>query len=478
LARQILKNALILSSTQVVSRILSFTFFLIIARYFGSDYFGKYYYVYTLIFLLTFISDSGLSALIVREIAKAKQQAGHILIHTVIIRIFISTLVYILLVTSIYFQPDIDIDKKNIIYILGLYIFSKSLFEYSLNFFQGYEKQWIFGLLQLLNNIILVLAAIIFIYRQTYFITFSIIPVVATLLSAITGFYLVNKQISFNFTVSVNNLILLMKRTIPFGLTLFVSAASARMGIIMLSWLSTDTQVGYYGVASRLIEGMMIVPIIINKITYPLLSILRNDISKFQLTLETTTKILLLSSSAFVIIGTVYAEYIIIFLFTNIYTDSVVVLQILLWILFASFSNYIIGHALFSADKQMKVLRITGSILFVNILLHFILIPQYGVVGAAVTVLVATYSIFIGYILELRHDYKVDNILKNYFKITLLCIVLVSVGLISKGIIAEILILLLLIVLFLFCISKLKIISVNDLNSLRNYILQKDKALI
>ena len=91
MAHQIFKNALILSTTQVVSRILSFTFFLIIARYFGSEYFGKYYYVYTLIFLLTFISDSGLSAFIVREIAKAKQQVGHLLIHSVIIRIFLSS---------------------------------------------------------------------------------------------------------------------------------------------------------------------------------------------------------------------------------------------------------------------------------------------------------------------------------------------------------------------------------------------------
>ena len=377
-----------------------------------------------------------------------------------------------MLIISIYFQPDIDVDKKNIIYILGLYIFSKSLFEYSLNFFQGYEKQGIFGLLQLLNNILLVSTAVIFIYGQTYFITFSIIPVVATLLSAITGFFLVNRHISFNRTVSIKNLIVLTKRTIPFGLTLFVSAASARMGIIMLSWLSTDIQVGYYGVASRLIEGMMMMPIVMNKITYPLLSNLRNDIPKFQLTLETTIKILLLSTSMFVIIGTVYAEYIITILFTNIYIDAVIVLQILLWVLLASFPNYIIGHALFSADKQGKVLRITGFILFVNILLHFILIPKYGIIGAASTVFLTTYVTFVGYILELRHDFKVNNILKDCFKITLLCIILVTIGLITNGIIAEGLTFLLIIILFVFCIYNFKIVSTDELKSLKAFILQ------
>ena len=111
-------------------------------------------------------------------------------------------------------------------------------------------------------------------------------------------------------------------------------------------------------------------------VRYPLLSNLRNDIPKFQLTLETTIKILLLGTSMFVIIGTVYAEYIITILFTNIYIDAVVVLQILLWVLLASFPNYIIGHALFSIDKQGEVLKITSFMLFVNISLNIILIPK------------------------------------------------------------------------------------------------------
>ena len=311
MAHRILKNAIILSSTQVFSRILSFTFFLILARYFGSEFFGKYYYVYTLIFLLTFISDLGLSTLLIRDIAKLKERAGNILLHSVIIRIFFSILVYSALVITIYFQPDLDVDKKNLIYLLGFYVFSKALFEYSLNYFQGVEKQGIYGLLLLLNNILLVVITLFFIYGRTNFIIFSIIPVIATLVSATVGFYLVNQQVSFKFKILFGDLIFLIKRTIPFGLTLFVSAASARMGIIMISLLSTDIQVGQYGVANRLIEGIMILPIIINKITYPLLSNLKNNPLKFQWTLETTNKVLLLCTSVIVIVCNIYAEDII-----------------------------------------------------------------------------------------------------------------------------------------------------------------------
>ena len=473
MARRILKNAIILSSTQVFSRILSFTFFLILARYFGSEFFGKYYYVYTLIFLLTFISDAGLSTLLIREITKLKERDGSILLHSVIIRLFFSILVYSTLVITIYFQPDLDVDKKNIIYILGLYIFSKSLFEYSLNYFQGVEKQGIYGLLLLLNNILLVAITLFFIYGRTYFIIFSIIPVIATLVSAIVGFYLVIQHISFKCTISFSDLIFLIKRAIPFGLTLFVSAASARMGIIMISLLSTDIQVGQYGVANRLIEGIMIIPIVINKITYPLLSNLKNNPLKFQWILETTTKVLLLCTSVIVIVGTIYAEDIITILFTNVYIDAVNVFRVLCWMLLGSFPNYIIGHALFSIDKQREVLKISGLMLFINIYFNFILIPKFGIIGVALTTVFIVAVTFIAYLRILKKYYKIMDIFKNWVKTTMLCIIIVSVGLFLRSVVPEIVTALCLISLYCVGIYIFKLISEKEIIEFKLFLTQK-----
>ena len=473
MARRILKNAIILSSTQVFSRILSFTFFLILARYFGSEFFGKYYYVYTLIFLLTFISDLGLSTLLIRDIAKLKERAGNILLHSVIIRIFFSILVYSALVITIYFQPDLDVDKKNLIYLLGFYVFSKALFEYSLNYFQGVEKQGIYGLLLLLNNILLVVITLFFIYGRTNFIIFSIIPVIATLVSATVGFYLVNQQVSFKFKILFGDLIFLIKRTIPFGLTLFVSAASARMGIIMISLLSTDIQVGQYGVANRLIEGIMILPIIINKITYPLLSNLKNNPLKFQWTLETTNKVLLLCTSVIVIVCNIYAEDIITILFTNLYIDAVIVFQVLCWMLLGSFPNYIIGHALFSIDKQREVLKISGLMLFINIYFNFILIPKFGIIGVALTTVFTVAVTFIAYLRILKKYYKIMDIFKNWIKTTILCIIIVSVGLVLRSVVPEIVTALCLISLYCFGIYIFKLISKQEITEFKLFLTQK-----
>ena len=241
----------------------------------------------------------------------------------------------------------------------------------------------------------------------------------------------------------------------------------------MISLLSTDIQVGQYGVANRLIEGIMILPIIINKITYPLLSNLKNNPLKFQWTLETTNKVLLLCTSVIVIVCNIYAEDIITILFTNLYIDAVIVFQVLCWMLLGSFPNYIIGHALFSIDKQREVLKISGLMLFINIYFNFILIPKFGIIGVALTAVFTVAVTFIGYLRILKQYYKIMDIFKNWVKITMLCIIIVSVGLFLRSVIPEIVTALCLISLYCFGIYIFKLISKQEIAELKLFLTQK-----
>ncbi len=430
MAQQLFKQAFILSATQVVSRFLSFIYFIIIARHFGVEFFGKYYYVYNLIFLLSFISDFGLSTLIIREVAKNKSKAGGILFDSLIIRLTASTLIYTSIIIFVYFY--FDGEKSYLLYILGLLLFTKSLFEFSLNFFQGIEKQHIFGYLQLINNGLLVLITLFFIYNKFNFIIFSFVPIISSLISAIIGYRIIKKYLLINFRIILKNLLTLIRRMIPFGLTIFAGATSVRIGIIILSWLGTDIQVGQYGVANRLIEGIMIVPIVINKIVYPLLSRYNNNSLKFQQILDKSIQLLLLLASLVFVIGYVFAHEIIKILYTNEYIDSVKIVKILLLSILASFSNYIIGHALFSLDKQVKMYKITFIILVISIILNIILVPIYGAIGIAISILAVTYATFIAYLIELRSSYNINKIVLSFTKNTICCLVLILIGVVFK----------------------------------------------
>jgi O-antigen/teichoic acid export membrane protein len=141
--------------------------------------------------------------------------------------------------------------------------------------------------------------------------------------------------------------------------------------------------------------------------------------------------------------------------------------------LLGSFPNYIIGHALFSIDKQREVLKISGLMLFINIYFNFILIPKFGIIGVALTTVFTVAVTFIAYLRILKKYYKIMDIFKNWVKTTMLCIIIVSVGLFSRSVVPEIVTALCLISLYCFGIYIFKLISKQEITEFKLFLTQK-----
>ena len=116
-----LKRSVFLSLSQVLSSLLSYIFILIIARYFGTELFGKFIFSYSLIILLSYLSDFGLTTLIVREISNNKDESLQILFHSITIRLFLSIIIYIGLFICIHSFIIVDSEKKSLNKILSYY---------------------------------------------------------------------------------------------------------------------------------------------------------------------------------------------------------------------------------------------------------------------------------------------------------------------------------------------------------------------
>ena len=125
---KLFKKGILLYISQALCSLLSYTFILVIARYFGMEFFGKFIFSYSLIVLLSYISDFGLSTLIIREIAQEKNKALQIFLHSLAIRLCLSMIMYIGLLISINSLFIIEPDKKMLLLLLGLLLFTRSFF--------------------------------------------------------------------------------------------------------------------------------------------------------------------------------------------------------------------------------------------------------------------------------------------------------------------------------------------------------------
>ncbi|EKE05577.1 MAG: hypothetical protein ACD_19C00208G0001, partial [uncultured bacterium] len=117
----------------------------------------------------------------------------------------------------------------------------------------------------------------------------------------------------------------------------------------------------------------------------------------------------------------VLAKDIVLYLYTPEFVNSILPLQILVGGLVFSFIGFPIGAFLNACDKQKTQTAIVGFAMVINIALNLLLIPNFGVVGAAISALVGNFLLTIlGYavvpqIIKLKHSKVLQMFGKSVF---------------------------------------------------------------
>lgn len=82
---------------------------------------------------------------------------------------------------------------------------------------------------------------------------------------------------------------------------------------------------------------------------------------------------------------TLWATPIILTLFGNAYTESILALQIIIWSAVAMYVSNILGRTFIAANLQRLTMKIyIGAVIF-NVVLNVLLIPKYSYIGASFT---------------------------------------------------------------------------------------------
>jgi stage V sporulation protein B len=154
---------------------------------------------------------------------------------------------------------------------------------------------------------------------------------------------------------------------------------------LMIGYFMNETDVGYYAIATIFIQGVILIPNAVQRITTPTIATYygKNDYNSIEILIKNTMLrtfgITLLISLCIAIFG----KFIIITLFRD-FLPAYTPLLILL-IGYSVYSALIsVGGALSSVGKVKVVFRISIICAFINTLLNIILIPEYGLIGASI----------------------------------------------------------------------------------------------
>ena len=198
-----------------------------------------------------------------------------------------------------------------------------------------------------------------------------------------------NQLIDFPFKLSPSLWWKIIKSGLPFGMISLALSIDYSVDTFMLSIYVPDNQVGWYNVAYGLLKSALFIFGAFNKVIVPSLTkVYETEPKTVNRWYYRTIKFYIILAIPFSIGGMLLAFPLFNLLYTPEFLPAAVVFQVIIWdaafLLFSSFC----GQITTITSKENLAMRIYILSAVFNVIMNLIMIPRFGILGAAyITVL-------------------------------------------------------------------------------------------
>lgn len=400
----------------------------VLARLLGPSNFGVYSYILAIMSILVIPVQMGLPRLLVREVAyyNAKDQWGYVkdIFHKANYLVFLTGVVLGMgvLMLVMYFSFYVEPLKRSTFYVGVPLLVIMPLSALRSSTLKGLKKV-VPGILpeEIGRRIVLlILVGILVIFYGTGRNLTPPVIMNLAVLSFLTAFILGGILLSYykpegtkkrETSITYRGLI---RRTMPFMLLGGLSIINRKVDIVLLGMLGTSDQVGLFQVATRSAAFITIILSTVNMVVAPLFSDLwaRQNVKQLQQILTKSTQVIIAFSLPVALLFIFWGGPILGILFGAEFVGADLVLAILsLGYLFNAATGSV-GKLLNMTGYEYQTAWAIGFSAVSNIILNILLIPRYGMEGAAVASLISflIWNVYLGWMV-----YKKLRIIPSVF---------------------------------------------------------------
>lgn len=360
------------------------------ARYLGPHDFGllNYALAYTLFFSV--FVHLGLNQIVVRELVRKPKITPYILGTAFGLKL-LGACVAVVFVLGSFLLLEMSLEKKTLIFIivLGFIFQSVDVIGY---FYEAIIQS---KRIVIARNIAFLLSSalkVFFILNSYDVVYFAIANVVELVLSGIFILFIFqsNKFCIRRWRYSHKIAKKLLLYSWPLALSTLLISIYMKIDQVMIDVFLNIEQVGVYSVAVRLSEFWVFIPTILVSVLLPYFVDLRKENKKlYHQRLMQLYSLMFWMGVAVGIIAAIFGEVLIRLLFGEVYIGAYEALLFNIWSGIAISQGLARGIWLISENLQKYRLYNNLMGVFLNILMNFLLIPQFGITGAAVATLVS-----------------------------------------------------------------------------------------
>ncbi|QYA44587.1 oligosaccharide flippase family protein [Macrococcoides bohemicum] len=380
------KNAILVFVRNIIIMFLGLLISILIARSLGPDKQGEYA-LFTLIPTIIYnLGNLGIgSSLIylVNSNNEKKYEYLNMVLKIIYLLSMLNTLFGGILMYLYFNYSNIDINFKEmlILYLLIPILFLNNIL---INFFQALKMYKYFSTLSIIPKLIqlILLIGIILFDTNTVLLTimtFLISNFISIILSLSSIYKVMEKIPKSNEKINVREI---FEYGLKNHLANTITFVNYRFDQFMLGIFTNTYQIGIYNIAIIIVEKIWAITTPITTVLFPELSSIKAKDERLKITTK-VTRILFVSN---IILGLLCYAFMPIFIkliFGKEYIQSIEVINILLIGILLMSIDKIISNDFASIGKAEINLRVTNITFIINMVLGFILIPTFGMKGAA-----------------------------------------------------------------------------------------------
>ena len=388
LLARIARGAGIKLGAELVGRVLQFALIYVAQRQLGPAGFGQLTYALALGVVLAPLTDLGLQLTMTQQIASAPDRAQAISGVGLSVKLALAAAACLVMAAASQTRPDgVQLET----FMLGCAVIVGSFGEFFGYTFRGLQRVELDAALTLSTRVLTVAIGLWLLGAGLGLAGVALAYLAGSAAGAVGGWlWLRHRFFTPTLSFRLHAWSRVVQRAAPLGAAIVLSIAYTRTAVFVLDALDGPDAVGAYGVAMKLTEPLAILPAALLAAVFPAVVGRRTAGDPAGDRLRSVSTMMLAACGVLVAAAGVAAgPWLIDLLYGAQYAEAVTPFQILAVAVLFTFVNYALTHFVIAHDLHRRYLAYTATVFVLNLVLCLTLVPRFGPVGAAWSVVLS-----------------------------------------------------------------------------------------
>lgn len=361
-----------------------------VARYIGPESFGVLMYALAIVSVFMAISRMGMDSILVRELSLHTRKAPEMLGTAFWLMAMVASLSFLLLWGLVpLIEEDSDIRLYILIISVGIGFQTFYIADYN---FQSIVKAKYSSIAKSLALSVSAILKIYLVYLKAELlvivISFALDFVWISMALLIT--HVIKRQPNFFTKFDKDCVMPLLRSAWPMVLSTLAIIMYMRTDQIMIKNMLGTYELGLYSAGTRIYEGWIMVFVVISTSLLPAIAELKkSSLEQYEKRLSQLFSLLFWGAMMGSVFVAIYSEEIIRLVFGQKFMGAQAVFMLVMWSAPFAAIGSLTARYLTIERMERKIAIRTVAALFINVSLNMVLIPFYGIEGAAIATLIA-----------------------------------------------------------------------------------------